>query len=160
MHRDANVLRDWLQDQHIKPSPVRTAQERNQKAVAKEMRDLGVEPPGRTRQSMEDLYNNLSEMAHVKRSRILEIASIESREMPVNVHPSVTIRAFYVYLLGIHVMDAVSAVGMALGISRGDEVVVRTQETLATLQDLAQKIPIDPETLRGDSKRSDEGTGL
>jgi len=160
MHRDANVLRDWLQDQHIKPSRVRTAQDRNQKAVAKEMRDLGVEPPGRTRQSMEDLYNNLSEMAHVKRSRILEIASIESREMPVNGHPSVTIRAFYVYLLGIHVMDAVSAVGMALGISRGDEVVVRTQETLATLQDLVQKIPIDPETLRGDPKRSGEGTGL
>lgn len=161
MHRDANVLRDWLQDQHIKPSRVRTAEDRNQKAVSKEMRDMGVEPPGRTRQAMEGLYKNLSEMAHVKRSRILEIASIESREMPVNGHPSVTIRAFYVYLLGIHVMDAVSAVGMALGISRGDEVVVQTQETLATLHDLAQKFPIDPETLQGNAPASsEEAAGL
>jgi hypothetical protein len=110
---------------------------------------------------MEGLYTNLSEMAHVKRSRILEIASIESREMPVNGHPSVAIRAFYVYLLGIHVMDAVSAVGMALGISRGDEVVVQTQETLATLHDLAQKIPIDPATLQGNAPASsDEAPGL
>jgi hypothetical protein len=149
MHRDASVLRDWLRDQHVKPSRVRAAEGRNQKYISEEMRDMGVEPPGRTRQSMEALYKNLSEMAHVKRSRILEIASIESREMPVNGHPDATIRAFYVYLLGIHVMDAVSAVGFALGISRGDEVVVRTQETLATLQELVRKIPIDPETLQG-----------
>jgi hypothetical protein len=156
MHRDANVLQDWLQDQHIKPSRVRTAEDRNQKYISEEMRDMGIEAPGRTRQSMEALYKNLSEMAHVKRSRILEIASLESREMPVNGHPSATIRAFYVYLLGIHVMDAVSAVGFALGISRGDEVVVRTQETLVTLQELAQKIPIDPETLRGNAQESAE----
>jgi hypothetical protein len=82
MHRDANVLRDWLQDQHIKPSRVRTAEDRNQKAVSKEMRDMGVEPPGRTRQSMEGL------------TRIFQ-RWLMSRE----------IRAFYVYLLGIHVMD-------------------------------------------------------
>ena len=48
--------------------------------------------------------------------------------MPVNGHPSATIRAFYVYLLGIHVMDAVSAVGFAVGISRGDEVVVQRRK--------------------------------
>jgi hypothetical protein len=47
-------------------------------------------------------------------------------------------------------MDAVSAVGFGLGISRGDEVVVRTQETFALLQDLVKKIPIDPATLRGE----------
>ncbi len=154
MHRDASVLRDWLQDQHIKPSRVRSAEDRNQKYISEEMRAMGVEAPGRTRQAMEALYKDLSEMAHVKRSRILEIASIESREMPVNGHPSATIRAFYVYLFGIHVMDAVSAVGFALGISRGDEVILRTQETLATLQELAQHFPIDPETLRGNAPES------
>lgn len=156
MHRDATVLRDWLQDQHIKPSRVRTAEDRNQKSIAEEMRDMGIDPPGRTRQFMEDLYKNLSEMAHVKRSRILEIASIESREMPVDGHPSVTIRAFYVYLLGIHVMDAVGAVGFALAISRGDEVVVRTQETLRTLHELVEQVPIDPDTLRGNAPESGE----
>lgn len=156
MHRDASVLRDWLQDRHIKPSRVRTAEDRNQKSIAEEMRDMGIEAPGRTRQFMEDLYKDLSEMAHVKRSRVLEIASIGSREMPVNGHPSATIRAFYVYVLGIHVMDAVSAIGFALGISRGDEVVVRTQETLATLQELVERIPIDPDTLRGNAPESGE----
>lgn len=156
MHRDANILQDWLQDQHIRPSRVRTAEDRNQKYISKEMRDMGIEAPGRTRQSMEALYKGLSEMAHVKRSRILEIASVECREMPVNGHPSAMIRTFYVYLLGIHVMDAVSAVGFALGISRGDEVVVRTQKTLATLQELAQKIPIAPETLRGNAPEPPE----
>jgi hypothetical protein len=156
MHRDANVLRDWLRDQHIKPSRVLTAEDRNQKSISEEMRDMGIDPPGRSRQFMEDLYRNLSEMAHVKRSRILEIASVETREMPVKGHPGATIRAFYVHLLGIHVMDAVGAVGFALGISRGDEVVVRTQQTLATLQELAERIPIDPETLRGDAPESAE----
>lgn len=156
MHRDANILQDWLQDQHIKPSRVRTAEDRNQKHISMEMRDMGFEAPGRTRQFMEALYKDLSEMAHVKRSRILEIASIKCREMPVNGHPSATIRAFYVYLLGIHVMEAVSAVGFALGISRGDEVVVRTQATLATLQELVRKIPIDPGTLQGNTPGSAE----
>ena len=149
MHRDANILEDWLEDRHIKPSRVRAAEDRNQKDIAEEMRNMGLEAPGRSRQAMEGLYRDLSEMAHVKRSRILEIAALESREMPVDGHPSFTIRALYVYLLGIHVMDAVSAVGFALGISRGDEVVVRTQETLALLQDLGRKMPIDPDTLRG-----------
>jgi hypothetical protein len=120
------------------------------------MRDMGIEASGRTRQFMEALYKDLSEMAHVKRSRILEIASIECREMPSNGHPSATIRAFYVYLLGIHIMDAVSAVGFALGISRGDEVVLRTQKTLAALQELTRKIPIDPETLQGNAPESAE----
>ena len=80
MHRDANILRDWLQDQHIKPSRVRAAEDRNQKSISEEMRDMGIEAPGRTRQFMEDLYKNLSEMAHIKRSRVLDIASIESRK--------------------------------------------------------------------------------
>lgn len=154
MHRDASVLQDWLRDRHIKPSRVRTAEDRNQKNIAEEARDEGIEAPGRTRQAMEALYRDLSEMAHVKRSRILEIASLECREMPVNGHPGATIRAVYVYLLGIHVMDAVGAVGFALGISRGDEVVVRTQETLATLQELGEKIPIHPDTLRGKAPES------
>ena len=46
-------------------------------------------------------------------------------------------------------MDAVSAVGFALGISRGDEVVVRTQETLATLQELVQKFLLTPRRFKG-----------
>jgi hypothetical protein len=150
MHRDTAILRDWLEDRHIKPSRVRTAEERNQKAIASEMKSFGLDPPGRTREFMEALYGDLSKMAHVKRSKLLEIASIETRQMPVNGHPSATVRAYYVYLLGFHVMDAVSAVGFAVGISRGDDVVARTQETLAGLQELMEKVPIDPATLRGE----------
>ena len=150
MNRDANILRDWLRDQHIKPSRVRREEDRNQKAIAAEMRHSGIDPPGRTRQFMEALYEDLSEMAHVKRSKVLEIASVNCRQMPVNGHPSATVRAYFVYVLGFHVMDAVSAVGFGLGITRGDDVVVQTQKSLSLLQELVQKVPIDPATLRGE----------
>jgi hypothetical protein len=150
MHRDTAILRDWLKGYHIKPARVRGAEDRNQKAIAAEMREAGVDPPGRTKDFMDSMYQSLSEMAHVKRSRVLEIASVECRMMPVNGHPSATVRAFFVYLLGIHVLDAISAVGFGLGISLGGEVVIRTQETLRQLNELVKKIRIDPDTLRGE----------
>lgn len=149
MHRDTAILRDWLQDRHIRVTRVRTAHDRNQKAIAAEMRNMGQEPPGRTRAFMDAIYEDLSELSHVKRSRILEIGALEARQMPTNGHPAATIRAYYIYLLGIHVMHAVSVVGFGLGISRGDDAVIRTQRTLALLQELVKKIPIDPDTLRG-----------
>ncbi len=150
MHRDTTILRDWLQGQHIKPSRIRRAEDQNQKAIAAEMRRSGSDPPGRSRQFMESLYSDLSEMAHIKRSRVLEIASIDCRLMPVNGHPSATIRAYFVYVLGVHVMDALSALSFGLGISRGDQMVIQTQETLSLLFELAEKMPIDPATLRGE----------
>jgi hypothetical protein len=97
---------------------------------------------------MDSAYEGLSVMAHVKRSRVLEMVALDCRCMPVNGHPAATIRAFFVYLLGYQVTEAVPAVGFGLGISRGDEVVARTQATLAQLLELSTKIPIDPKTLR------------
>jgi hypothetical protein len=149
MHRDTAILRDWLRGFHVKPSRVRSAEDRNQKEIRSEMRNAGVDPPNRTKDFMDALYEDLSEMAHVKRSKVLEIASIDCRMMPLDGHPAATVRAYFVFLLGLQVMDAVSAVGFGLGISRGDEVVVRTQETLHHLNELVRRIPIDPETLRG-----------
>lgn len=150
MHRDTAVLLDWLKDHHIKPSRVRNAEDRNQKAIAAEMREAGVDPPGRSKDFMDSMYRDLSEIAHIKRSRVLEIASVDCRLMPVDGHPSATVRAYFVYVLGIQVMDAVSAIGFGLGISRGSEVIIRTQETLGQLNELVRRIPIDPRTLRGE----------
>lgn len=147
MHRDPAILVGWLADRHIKPVRVRTAEDRNQKKIRAEMKSLGVEPPGRTRAFMDSMYENLSEMAHVRRSRVLEVASLDARLMPLEGHPAITVRAFFVYLLGLQVMEAVPTVGFAFGISRADEVVVRTQETFRQLQRLAKQISIDPETL-------------
>jgi hypothetical protein len=152
MHRDTATLRDWLDGRHIKPSRVRNADDRNQKAIAGGMRETGVDPPERTKEFMDSMYEGLSEMAHVKRSRVLEIASVDCRLMPVDGHPSATVRAFFVYLLGFHVMHAVSVVGFGLGISLGDEVVIRAQETLHQLQELEKRVPIDPNTLRGQKR--------
>lgn len=150
MHRDTTILELWLKDHHVKPSRVRQAEDRNQKKIASEMRKFGEDPPGRTKDFMDSLYEGLSEIAHVKRSRVFEIASVDCRQMPVNGHPAATVRAFFVYLLGYQVTEAVPAVGFGLGISRGDDVVARTQATLAQLLELSKKIPIDPETLRGE----------
>jgi hypothetical protein len=57
--------------------------------------------------------------------------------------------AYFVYVLGVHVMDALSALSFGLGISGGDDMVIQTQKTLSLLFELAEKIPIDPDTLRG-----------
>lgn len=151
MHRDTTILEHWLKNHHIEPSRVLQAEDRNQKQVASEMRQFGEEPPGRTKAFMDAAYEGLSEMAHVKRSRVLEIVALDCRYMPVNGHPAATIRAFFVYLLGYQVTEAVPAVGFGLGISRGDEVVARTQATLAQLLELCTKISIDPKTLRGEN---------
>jgi hypothetical protein len=97
---------------------------------------------------MDSVYEDLSEMAHVKRSRVLEIASSDARLMPREGHPAAKVRAYFVWLLGLQVTEVVPTVGLALGISRGDDVVIRTQETFAQLQRLAEQIPLGPDAIR------------
>ncbi|HWM63607.1 MAG TPA: hypothetical protein VNP96_06410 [Solirubrobacterales bacterium] len=156
MNRDSAILRDWLRDHQIKVNRVRTAIDRNQKQIAAEMRGFGGEDLRRTRGFMDGLYEDHSQLAHVKRSRLLEITALDCRQMPANTHPAVTVRAYHVYLLSFHVMHAVGVVGFGLGISRGDDAVLRTQGTLAQLAEVEKRAPIDPDTLRGNEPRGGE----
>ncbi len=86
-------------------------------------------------------------MSHVQRSRISEVASFESRAMPIGRHPDARVRAVFVYYTGTHVIEAVSTVGMALTVSLGDDVFVRTQRTFAALSALLDSVPLDPTSL-------------
>jgi signal transduction histidine kinase len=148
-HRETSILEDWLKGHHIKPSRVLRAEDRFQKAVAAEMEDAGVEPPRRTRDYMAALYEFLSEMSHVRRSRVAEIVSVEQRLMPTGPHPDARLRGTFVYYTGVHLMDSTAVVGFALGTSLGDWAVLRTQDAFQALSRLIEEIPLDPDSLQG-----------